>query len=129
VKLWVIVQNLGQLKRHYRDGWETFVANAGVITAFGNADLETLDYLSRKLGKVAMRIERGSGASSSALLAGARSTQEDAREWPLLDTDEAAQELAREKLRVLVLAAGRAPLLLRRTEYFRDPAFKGTFDE
>ena len=52
VKLWVIVQNLGQLKRHYKDGWETFIANAGVITAFGNADLETLDYVSKKLGKV-----------------------------------------------------------------------------
>ena len=56
VKLWVIVQNLGQLKRHYQDGWETFIANAGVITAFGNADLETLDYISKKLGKVAMRV-------------------------------------------------------------------------
>ena len=114
VKLWVIVQNLGQLKRHYEKGWETFIANAGVITAFGNADLETLDYITKKLGKVAMRVERGSGASSSALLGGARLTQEDLREWPLLDTDEAEQQLARERLRVLVLAAGRAPLLLRR---------------
>jgi type IV secretion system protein VirD4 len=129
VKLWVIVQNLGQLKRHYKDGWETFIANAGVITAFGNADLETLDYISKKLGKVAMHVERGSGASASALLGGARLTQEDAREWPLLDTDEASQELAREKARVLVLAAGRPPLLLRRTMYFRDPRFKGMFDE
>ena len=129
VKLWVIVQNLGQLKRHYKDGWETFIANAGVITAFGNADLETLDYISKKLGKVAMHVERGSGASASALLGGARLTQEDAREWPLLDTDEASQELAREKARVLVLAAGRPPLLLRRTMYFCDPRFKGMFDE
>ena len=129
VKLWVIVQNLGQLKRHYKEGWETFIANAGVITAFGNADLETLEYLSKKLGKVAMRVERGSGASSSALLGGARLTQEDLREWSLLDTDEAEHQLAREKRRVLVLAAGRAPLLLRRTAYFDDPRFKGMFDD
>ena len=129
VKLWVVVQNLGQLKRHYKDGWETFIANAGVITAFGNADLETLEYITRKLGKVAMRVERGSGASSSALLGGARLTQEDLREWPLLDTDEAEQQLARERLRLLVLAAGRAPVLLRRTEYWDDPHFAGMFDE
>jgi type IV secretion system protein VirD4 len=128
VKLWVIVQNLGQLKRHYKDGWETFIANAGVITAFGNADLETLDYISKKLGKVAMRVPRDTGASSSALLGGARQTQEDPREWPLLDTDEAEQQLARERLRLLVLAAGRPPLLLRRTEYWRDPRFKGMYD-
>jgi type IV secretion system protein VirD4 len=129
VKLWVIVQNLGQLKRHYQDGWETFIANAGVITAFGNADLETLDYVSRKLGKVAMRVERRSGASSSALLAGAKPTQEDLREWALLDTDEAEQQFAREKLRVLVLAAGHPAVVLRRTGYYNDPRFAGMFDE
>jgi type IV secretion system protein VirD4 len=129
VKLWVIVQNLGQLKRHYKDGWETFIANAGVITAFGNTDLETLEYISKKLGKVAMRVERGSGASSSALLGGARLTQEDLREWALLDTDEAEQQFAREKRRMLVLAAGRPPFLLRRTAYFNDTRFKGMFDD
>lgn len=128
VKLWVIVQNLGQLKRHYQDGWETFIANAGIITAFGNADLETLNYVSQKLGKVAMRVPRSSGASSSAALGGARLEQEELKEWPLLDTDEASQELAREKGRVLVLAAGRAPVMLRRAMYFEDEAFKGLFD-
>jgi type IV secretory pathway TraG/TraD family ATPase VirD4 len=61
----VIVQNLGQLKRHYETGW-TFIANSGVITAFGNADMETLDYLGRKLGNVSMMLSRKSGASSSA---------------------------------------------------------------
>ncbi len=49
VRLWVIVQNLGQLERHYKEGWETFIANA---------DLETLQYLrgdaaQPKLGRVA----------------------------------------------------------------------------
>jgi type IV secretion system protein VirD4 len=129
VKLWVIVQNLGQLKRHYEKGWETFIANAGLITAFGNADLETLEYVTRKLGKVAMRVESGSGASSAGLLRGDRLTREDSKEWPLFDTDEAEQQLAREKLRMLVLAAGHRPLLLRRTAYFSDPRFKGMFDD
>jgi type IV secretion system protein VirD4 len=72
VKLWVIVQNLGQLKRHYKDGWETFIANAGVMMAFANADLETLGYLRGKLGNVPMLLTKSSGASSSALLSGAR---------------------------------------------------------
>lgn len=52
VKLWVIIQDLSQLKRHYKDGWETFVGNAGVIQAFGNSDATTLDYLSKRLGQV-----------------------------------------------------------------------------
>src|SRR5262245_6259793 len=71
VKLWVIVQNLGQLKRHYKDGWETFIANAGVLAALANADLETLDYLRGKLGKAPILLNRSSGASSSAMLSGA----------------------------------------------------------
>src|SRR5215467_4996964 len=28
VKLWVILQNIGQLERYYKDTWETFVANS-----------------------------------------------------------------------------------------------------
>jgi type IV secretion system protein VirD4 len=52
VKLWVIIQDLSQLKRWYKDGWETFLGNAGVIQAFANSDTTTLDYLSKKLGEV-----------------------------------------------------------------------------
>ena len=46
VKLWVILQNIGQLKRHYAQSWETFVANSGVVTAFGVTDQESLQVLS-----------------------------------------------------------------------------------
>lgn len=52
IKLWVIIQDLSQLKRHYNEGWETFVGNAGTIQAFGNSDVTTLEYLSKKLGEV-----------------------------------------------------------------------------
>ena len=51
LKLWIILQDLTQLKRHYKDGWETFLGNAGVVQAFGNSDLTTLEYLSKKLGQ------------------------------------------------------------------------------
>ncbi len=52
VQLWVIIQDLAQLKRHYKDGWETFIGNAGVIQAFGNSDATTLEYLSKRLGEI-----------------------------------------------------------------------------
>lgn len=51
VRLWLIVQDLTQLKRHYREGWETFIGNAGVLQAFGNSDVTTLEYISKKLGE------------------------------------------------------------------------------
>ena len=52
VKLWVIIQDLSQLKRHYKEGWETFLGNAGVVQAFANSDQTTLEYLSKRLGDV-----------------------------------------------------------------------------
>lgn len=51
VKFWIILQDLGQLKRHYREGFETFLGNASLIQAFGNNDQTTLDYLSRACGE------------------------------------------------------------------------------
>ena len=51
VKLWAILQNVGQLKQHYLRSWKTFIANSGVITAFGVVDDESLRVLSRKLGR------------------------------------------------------------------------------
>jgi len=47
VKLWTIWQDLTQAKRLYKDQWESFVSNAGIIHAFAPQDLTTRDYLSR----------------------------------------------------------------------------------
>jgi type IV secretion system protein VirD4 len=128
VRMWVIVQNLGQLKRYYKDGWETFIANAGVVTAFANADLDTLGYLKGKLGTVPFVTARSSGASVSALHSGARPTQDDLRDAALLETHELGRGFERGKLRMLVLAAGREPLILERILYSEDAMFQGMFD-
>ena len=128
VKLWVIVQNVGQLERHYGKGWETFIANAGAITAFANADMTTLDYIGKKLGKVPMVVTRSSGASFSALLGGARPMQDDLRDAALLEVDELARTFERKKRRVLVQAAGHQPLILERALYYEDTMFRGMFD-
>jgi hypothetical protein len=75
----VIVQDPSQIERCPENGWETFIANAGAITAFGNAELKTLGYLRGKLSNVPMLLNRSSGASSSALLSGARQLQRSSR--------------------------------------------------
>jgi len=38
VKLWAVLQDLGQLKRHYRDSWQTMAGNAGLVQFFATAD-------------------------------------------------------------------------------------------
>ena len=51
VKLWPILQDLSQLKSIYKDRWETFMGNAGLLQFFGNNDLTTLEYIAKRLGK------------------------------------------------------------------------------
>lgn len=50
VKLWPIVQDLTQLQRDYREAWETFMGNAGLLTFWGNVDLTTCKHIAERLG-------------------------------------------------------------------------------
>ena len=64
VKLWPIVQDLTQIKKHYRESWETFLANAGAVTFFANSDLTTLEWLSKRMGETEV-IRENMGHSTS----------------------------------------------------------------
>lgn len=55
MQLWGIVQDLGQLKRLYGDGWETFISNAGVVQYFGSRDVMTAEYFSKLCGKTTVK--------------------------------------------------------------------------
>jgi type IV secretion system protein VirD4 len=50
VKLWMVLQDLSQLKRHYRDSWQTMIGNAGLVQFFATTDPVTNDYISARLG-------------------------------------------------------------------------------
>src|ERR1019366_1402506 len=46
--LWPILQDLNQLKRDYKDGWETMLANAGMVQFFRPQDNTTAEYVSKR---------------------------------------------------------------------------------
>lgn len=52
VKLWVILQDLQQLKSLYKTSWQTFLANAGMVQVFGAFDRDTLEYASQAMGEI-----------------------------------------------------------------------------
>jgi type IV secretion system protein VirD4 len=52
VKLWPVIQDLTQLQRDYREAWETFMGNAGLLTFFSNTDLTTTEHIAKRLGDV-----------------------------------------------------------------------------
>jgi type IV secretion system protein VirD4 len=128
VKLWVVLQDLTQIKRHYQDSWETFISNAGVATFWANADQTTLEYISQRLGQTSLRIQQPTGATPGARLSGASAVREELRVQRLLSSDEAARVFAREKGRLLVLAAGKRPAILKRAMYYQDKPFAGLWD-
>ncbi len=126
VKLWTVLQDLTQLKRDYRESWETFLGNAGTMQFFGNSDATTCRYVSEMIGKVetVMRsfqelteVQRaqdltGIGHSTSLV--------------PLLHPDEVRRVFSRKHKRQLIQFADSYPLAIERAEYFH-PDHKGLF--
>jgi type IV secretion system protein VirD4 len=51
IQITAIFQDLGQLKALYKERWETFIANAGVVFGFAPNDLTTADWMSKRSGQ------------------------------------------------------------------------------
>lgn len=51
IKLWMILQDISQLKGCYEKRWESFIANAGIIQSFAPNDMTTREYLANLSGK------------------------------------------------------------------------------
>lgn len=114
VKLWAVLQDLSQLKRHYPKSWETFLGNAGVIQAFGNVDVTTTRYLSDMLGQCIVIQESRREQTRADLLNNQSGKSQAPHSVPLLSPTEIAFHFAREKKRQLVLVPGQNPIFMDR---------------
>lgn len=131
VKLWVILQDLGQLKALYADRWQTFLGNAGVLQFFANSDQFTLDYVSKRLGTTTLTVRNKAETSDQ------DQTRTDRRglSWqmqtqPLLTGEEIARFFGRDDAfqRQLVILSGYDPIILSRAKYDSHALFAGDFD-
>lgn len=114
VKLWSVIQDLTQLQTHYPKSWETFLGNAGVIQAFGNADITTTEHLSKLLGMTQVMERQQIRVSGHALSQGDLGRRENIRSVRLLDGNEITQHFARETGLQLVIVPGRPPIYMQR---------------
>ncbi|MBR9800412.1 type IV secretory system conjugative DNA transfer family protein [bacterium] len=127
LKIFTVLQDLGQLKSRYPQGWETFIGNAGCLQTFGLADQTTLDYVSQRLGETAT-------LSRSTQLPGFdQATQQglSGESWSLgvhrlLTAEEVGRYFARDdhKLRQLILRPGHRPAILQRAYYDQHELFR-----
>lgn len=127
VKLWPILQDVTQLKRDYKDSWETFIGNAGMVTAFGVSDVSTTEYLSKMLGKTLVKTYSRSDSSSTAGSGGTTSGNSASYQAvDLLGAVEIARHFGRNSGRLLCIPQGLLPFITMRLAYYRD--FVGYFD-
>ena len=112
VKLVCVLQDLGQLQRHYKAGWQTFLGNAGLLQFFANGDKITLDYISDRLGSLSF--VRGQFGATSADDERAKDFVDKER---LLYGHEAATAFARGTNAQLLLVDGRPPMAVERLSF------------
>jgi len=120
VKLWVIIQDWGQGKALYGERWESFAANAGILQFFGNNDLTTTEYISRRLGKTRIAVTREGEIAPEQQKQGLTGRTEVTELHDMLTPDEVSRLFARSDpfKRQLVIWAGFDPMILQRVEYF-----------
>jgi type IV secretion system protein VirD4 len=105
VKIFPILQNLGQLNEMYAKNWQTFKANSGVSIYFGVNDLETLNYLSERMGARVLWDKDQAGNIVAGRIVNMRTGEEIGR------------ETGRESGRCFVHREGADPFILRRINY------------
>ena len=121
VRLWPVLQDLGQLKALYVNRWETFLGNAGIVQFFGNNDLTTLEWISKRCGKTSIKTLRKSDVTERQGRTGASGESTAIEVHDLLTIDEAARFFGRDdpKLRQLVIRAGsEQPLMVLQRAYY-----------
>lgn len=123
-QLWPILQDLSQLKALYGERWRTFVANAGIVQAFGVADPMTAEHLSSVLGKRTATIRSVSAAHRGGRKDGGSASFSSVGR-PLLLPDE-IMRLPSD--RQLLLPQGGKPILAGKPVYFADAEFRGLYD-
>ena len=103
-KYWILIQNLGQLRQHYNQNWETFLGASNVqVFGLGN-DAETSKWTAEALGGLH---EAGSG------------------NYPLLRPDEVKQFLGKDEPTQIVIRSTGPPMRLERLAYKPIKRYKG----
>jgi type IV secretion system protein VirD4 len=127
VTLWPLVQDIGQLKKTYPNGWSTFLANSDVLQAFGVNDSETAEWLSKLTGDATIRVQSESRTSGASSGRGGGGHQESAGETAsergrrLIMPDEVRCMESDEEL---LFVRGQRPYRARRPDYRTDPELR-----
>ncbi len=142
VKMWFVLQTLGQLKDTYKENWQTFLANCG-LQLYAQVDDEfTRKHVSETLGETEISRQTEStnlsdGQSSSGVNFGSsKGWSETLHKTHLLTASEIGKAFARVDDKeapnypglALAMIPGLNPVLIHKANYFEDPFFSTLFD-
>ena len=119
----IILQSLNQIKAKYDKIWETLVGNCDSVVFLGSSEMDTVKYMSEKLGKTTIRTFDTSQSKSAKSSSLSESYKKDARD--LLDPAEIAK-LDNEYC--IVVVRGLSPFYLRKLRFNRHPNYYKTGD-
>lgn len=123
VQLWLILQDIHQLKATYGKRVGTFLSNAGVLQVFGVNDQDSAKLVSDLMGQETVIWQNVSRALDSQDSGLSYSEQHVGR--PLLTPDEVRN--LRQDLQLLFLT-GQRPIVAGKLRYYDQAEFKGRFD-
>jgi type IV secretion system protein VirD4 len=130
--LWMVWQDLAQIKVNYEQEWNSFLANSKIQQYFGVSDYDTAKYVSDMLGEATISVESSSDSVThdpKKLLftkssEGSSTTYSEVARL-LLKPDE-VRRLNREIM--LMFVQGCPPILSKRIAYFKEQEFAGRFE-
>jgi type IV secretion system protein VirD4 len=129
VLLWPILQDISQLKAIYKDRWETFMGNAGLLQFFGNNDLSTLEYISRRLGKTTIVKESRGELLMEQKAKGLHGVNVQLHETDLMTAEEVGRFFSRQRDAQILMWPGADPIAIDRVTYHEHAFFRGKYDE
>jgi len=121
MNMWMVFQDIPQIKGIYGEKWQTFVANSKVQQYFGITDSETAEYVSKLTGQTTMTLRSDTDSSGSSTGQGGGSTSKNQSQTissagkPLLYPDQ-----VRRAPYQIIIADGVYPIRANRIKYFED---------
>ena len=118
----IVLQNLAQLKTMYKDAWESITGNCDTLLFLGGQEQTTLEYISKKLGKVTLL---ANGYSRSRGGQGSRTESENIKGRDLMAPDEISRMDNRD---CILFIRGMYPFYGKKYSYTGHPNYKYTGD-
>lgn len=93
IRICIVLQGLSQLKALYEKTWESIIGNCSIFTFLGTNDMDSREYVSKKLGKTTVRVDSRSYNRGSSSGGGGGSDSESYIQRDLLAPDEILQAI------------------------------------